>query len=105
MKAKRAFLLIEAGVFLFLLLGVLWGYTPEIQPGVKIKDGSGDLKVPYHSAPNVVDWNSDGAKDLLVGQEPGYIYLYLNQGTDLNPVFQGWTKVKSNGTPIVTTWT
>lgn len=102
---KRALLLSEACFFLFLSLSLLLGYTPDIQPGIKIKDGSGDLKVPYHSAPNVVDWNNDGAKDLLVGQEPGYIYLYLNKGTDLNPLYQGWTKVESSGTPIACTWT
>jgi hypothetical protein len=33
-----------------------------------------------------VDWNSDGKKDLLVGDSYGWTYVYINEGTDDNPV-------------------
>lgn len=36
------------------------------------------------AAPKVVDWNADGAKDLLVGAEWNRILLFLNRGTDLD---------------------
>ena len=59
-----------------------------------ITGGSGDLYGWF-------DWNNDGAKDLLVGEfTGGYVNLFLNQGTDLNPVFNGYSKVESGGVPI-----
>ncbi|MHC4945049.1 MAG: hypothetical protein ACYTG7_18695 [Planctomycetota bacterium] len=85
-------------VFLLLSAGTLWADTPQVEPGVKIKDGTNDLKVDLMSAPTCVDWNNDGAKDLVVGQEIyGNIWLFLNQGTDLNPVFNGGSRLKSDG--------
>lgn len=51
-----------------------------------------------------MDWNNDNAKDLLVGEEMGVINLYLNQGTDLNPVFDDSTLIYSAGVPIQVTY-
>ena len=91
----------STGLMLFICAGFLWAQEPTIQPGFKIKDGASSLKVSYDSIPTMVDWNNDGAKDLLVGQyTSGYIWLYLNQGTNLNPVFSGGTQVQSGGVPI-----
>ena len=68
-------------------------------------DGSSFLEVTYCSTPTVADWNNDGAKDLIVGQfTSGYIWLFLNQGTNLNPVFNGGSKIESGGTPITTSY-
>jgi len=41
------------------------------------------------AAPRVVDWNNDGKKDLITGDRNGYIYVFLNTGTDAAPVFSG----------------
>ena len=61
-----------------------------------------DMTTPV---PTVADWNNDGNKDLIIGDfYYGNIYLFLNEGTDLNPVFNGSTKIESNGTPITTTY-
>jgi hypothetical protein len=50
------------------------------------------------------DWNLDGRKDLLVGQEgigaPCNVYVYLNEGTDSVPVFGDSTPVLHNGIPF-----
>jgi len=71
----------------------------------KLLDGATSLMVAKDGNPFVVDWNNDGAKDLLVGQfTNGNIWLYLNLGTDFMPVFNGGAKVESNGTPITTTY-
>ncbi len=81
--------------------GLLLADSPEIEPGVLIMSGTSPLKVTWCSVPCVFDWNADGAKDLLVGQfDRGYIWLFINQGTDLNPVFNGCSLVESNGQPI-----
>ena len=81
--------------------GLLCAETPEIERSGKIKDGSGDMDVGYQNNPCVVDWNNDGLKDLVVGEATGYILLFLNQGTDLNPIFNRHTKIQSNGKVII----
>ena len=57
--------------------------------------------------PYVCDWNSDGKKDLLVGQEglsqPCNVFVYLNQGTNAAPVFNDSTPVLNAGSPF-TQW-
>ena len=83
----------------------LLGDEPYLLQGVFIQDGSGDLSVSYGAAPTITDWNSDSRKDLVVGQYiQGHIWVFLNQGTDLNPVFDGGTMIESNGVPITTTY-
>jgi hypothetical protein len=52
----------------------------------------------------VCDWNDDGRKDLLVGQEgisaPCNVYVYLNEGSDSVPEFGDSTSVLNSGSPI-----
>jgi hypothetical protein len=63
---------------------------------------SGDsINVGYNSQPAVTDWDRDGKKDLLLGCETGYIYLYLNQATDTWPMFQDFSYVNCGGSPIM----
>ena len=83
----------------------LWADIPEIKPGVNVLDGGAPLEVDRHTTPTSVDWNNDGKKDLLMGQfEDGHIWLFINQGTNLNPVFNGGKLVETNGTPITTSF-
>ncbi|MHC4942983.1 MAG: hypothetical protein ACYTG7_08195 [Planctomycetota bacterium] len=93
------------GALLFLLAGMLQADEPEVLDSVLIYDGMVPLDLGQYSAPDVVDWNNDGRKDLVVGTfEEGYIYLLLNEGTDLNPLFNGSSKILSGGVPITTTF-
>jgi hypothetical protein len=55
-----------------------------------IQDGSVPLYMGIYSTPWVDDWNGDGRKDLLVGEANGRIALYLNVGTNANPIFHGY---------------
>ena len=48
--------------------------------------------------PDVVDWNNDGKKDLVVGDGNGDMHLLLNTGTDASPVFATATTLKAKGT-------
>ena len=74
-----------------------------LQSGVYIQDGSSPLTVGLMSAPTVVDWNNDGKKDLVIGQfSSGKIKVFLNQGTDASPVFNGGFFVQSGGVDIST---
>jgi hypothetical protein len=41
----------------------------------------------YDSVPFVDDWDEDGRKDLLMGTMDGRIWLYINEGTNAQPIF------------------
>lgn len=85
--------------------GVVSAAIPELEGGVYLQSGSGPLTVNYYTTPSVIDWNSDGRKDLLVGQfTSGYCWLFLNQGTDAKPVFGAGQKILSAGQAITTTY-
>ena len=59
-----------------------------------------NINVGFNANPDVVDWNQDGKKDLIIGTESMNIRLYLNQGTNSNPVFTTYTNIASGGSPI-----
>ena len=46
------------------------------------------------SKPDVVDWNKDGKKDLVVGDGLGFVHLLRNTGSDANPAFSADQSVK-----------
>jgi len=87
------------------LIGSAMADMPELQPGVFLQNGATELKVNLMANPFVVDWNNDGAKDLLVGQFVyGNIALFLNKGSDFQPEFQGMKLLTSNASAITTTY-
>ena len=72
--------------------------TPVLNPGFLIKDGKNPLSIGHTTSPEVVDWNNDGKKDLLVGTfASGKIKLFLNQGADANPIFDGGEFLQAGG--------
>lgn len=77
--------------------------------GDEIKLNDGELDVGSFSSPAMVDWNSDGKKDLVVGSRSGKIFLFLNIGTDGAPSFSSkgadiYINVGSYATPFVADW-
>jgi hypothetical protein len=96
---------LAACAILCLMIGNAQGDTPNLEAGTYVYDGHAVLVVDRHSNPCVVDWNNDGKKDLLVGQFTyGYIWLYLNIGTDEEPLFNGGSLIQSAGAAITTSY-
>jgi hypothetical protein len=67
-----------------------------------IQSGTVELDAGSWSAPTVYDWNSDGKKDLLIGQSStvngsttGKINFFENIGTDSNPLFTTSSYIQS----------
>ena len=58
----------------------------------------GDLTLPaigcLGAFPRVVQWDGDGRKDLLIGVADGTVRIYLNTGTNADPVFDGGTALQ-----------
>ncbi len=49
----------------------------------------------------IVDWNNDGKKDLLVGDAIGYVQLLLNKGTNDFPVFDSVENLQMGGSDLI----
>jgi TolB-like protein len=85
--------------------------SATLAPGVMVQAAGKDLDVGGKASPCVVDWNEDGKKDLVVGNGSGEIFLYLNEGTNEQPIFGKPTKlnggsldVGSNSSPDMVDW-
>lgn len=82
---------------------------PVFAAGEKIQAGGKPIRVygewdearaAGYARPEICDWNNDGKKDLLVADGRGWLFLYLNFGSDDNPVLAEGVRVKANGKPI-----
>jgi len=86
------------------------GAIPSFPFSSLIDDGVLNLDVGERSHPVAFDWNYDGRKDLLVGDENGYVRFYENKGTDSSPSFNGYsnllcgTSYGGTGTEINVGW-
>jgi hypothetical protein len=86
--------------------------TPQLTAWGFLQAGGVEIQVTGPAAPIVVDWNADGQKDLLVGAGDGTVSVFLNQGTDANPVLAAGVTVplpeagalRANARPFVTDW-
>ena len=43
------------------------------------------IDVGKRATPDIVDWNNDGLKDIVCGALDGYIYIFINEGTETGP--------------------
>jgi hypothetical protein len=91
LKMKVAFF-----ILLFLTLPAHADYQTNLLPWGYIQDSAGDIDVGLFSVPVVYDWDSDGKKDLLLGQKyyrdssgtiHGYVSFFQNTGADGAPSF------------------
>jgi len=84
---------------------VLLDGVPTLEAGELLEASGAPVSVAIMSAASVADWNADGKKDLLVGQfTDGKISVFLNQGTDADPVLGSGRFVQSGGSDITTTY-
>jgi len=94
---QKTFVLVAVALLAPLALGA----TPFFVGPELVKDNGTPIDVGYYGAPTMADWNIDGAKDLVLGQfDSGKIRLYLNQGSDTAPAFNGYTFFQSGGVDI-----
>jgi hypothetical protein len=83
----------QANGFVILFLNTGLEEAPEFAAGTDLYAGSSALYVGNNAAPAVIDYNGDGAKDLMVGNAAGQIAVYLNQGSDAAPVLAATAQV------------
>ena len=60
-----------------------------------------NIDVGSRAAPTVVDWDNNGAKDLVIGAYDGKIHIFLNSGSDAAPDFTAETFASENGSALL----
>jgi hypothetical protein len=67
----------------------------QFGPEEIVQSGGDDILVEGYSVPSFVDFDSDGLKDLVVGEGgsliTGRVRIYANVGTAEAPLFDGFT--------------
>ena len=72
------------------------GLALELSPPVRLEAAGKPIDTYIgHAAPFVCDFDSDGLKDLLVGQfGEGILWIYRNEGTNTEPKLAAGVKFK-----------
>lgn len=75
---------------------------PTFAPPVRLEANGipieiGVLSSIAHAGPWLGDFTGDGARDLLVGDFPGYFWLFENKGSDQAPEFSLRGKLQAGG--------
>jgi hypothetical protein len=80
--------------------GYIWLYInngtakrPVLTAAGRITADSRDIDVGENSCLVVADWNNDGKKDLIIGNQEYQIWVYLNTGTNDLPTFGNYSVV------------
>ena len=78
--------------------------VPKFDAGTFLQVGQTGAKttldVGDRATASMVDWNSDGRKDLISGAYDGLVRIYLNEGTDIAPDFRAVTYAQANGASL-----
>ncbi len=89
--ARKDLLIGQADGTVKLFLNTGTDETPTFDGGTLLQVGpaeaKADIDVGLRATSIVVDWNSDGRKDLAVGALDGMLHVFLNEGTDDAPDF------------------
>jgi len=104
---KKDIVLGQASGEISVFINIWSNKQPIFSPEIKLNDG--DIDVGSSSSPAMVDWNGDGKKDLIVGNQKGEVYVFLNVGEDSEPEFPSngiktSIKVPENSTPFTVDW-
>lgn len=69
--------------------------NPTLHNNGHLQAGGVDIDVSQLCIPVVNDWNEDGRKDLVIGNDMANIRIYLNVGTNASPVFNSFTYLQA----------
>ncbi|MCK5000521.1 MAG: VCBS repeat-containing protein, partial [Anaerohalosphaera sp.] len=76
----------------YLLINTTDQEPPVFEKEILLKDGDKILNGGPQMVPAIEDRNNDGKKDLVCYKTDDKIRIFLNQGTDMKPVFNGYTE-------------
>jgi hypothetical protein len=76
------------------------GGAPVFQDPVPLQQEDAALYTGTLPSPSVIDWDGDGATDLVVGNSEGFILFFRNIGTDAAPRFLTGERLRAAGRDI-----
>jgi len=74
--------------------------APVYETPVSVLQEHADLYAGTLPTPSTVDWNGDGALDILVGNSEGFVLFFQNIGSTDEPKFLPATRVQAGGRDI-----
>lgn len=74
--------------------------APIFRDPVPLLQENADLYAGTLPSPSVIDWDGDGATDLVVGNSEGFILFFKNIGTDAAPRFLPGDRLRAAGRDI-----
>lgn len=96
---KKDLLVADGRAWLWLFVNTGNDASPEFGAGQRIYCGSSPIDCGDRGSVLVADWDNDGKKDVLFGDEGGY-YWYENTGTDSSPAFTTKRNITFNGQTV-----
>ncbi len=72
---------------------------PVLAAGVRVQSAGVDIDRGGRSSCMVVDWNHDGAKDVVMADQDGGYFFYRNTGSDANPALAAADPVRFGNPP------
>ena len=98
---RKDLLLGQADGRVMIFLNINTDADPRFDAGTYLMFGQPEEKIEIdvegRATANVLDWNNDGLKDLVVGARYGEVRYYLNEGTNAAPDFLTEHYVQENG--------
>lgn len=90
----------EGAVYHYHFLGMGEDGMPRYSDPQVVLQRNGDLYSGSLTVPNVVDWDGDGALDIVAGNSEGRLLFFKNNGTNLEPRFAMSERICADGEPI-----
>lgn len=84
--------------FIWYLQNLTNNLFPIFAAGVRLSAGGKTLSLANekgHARPDICDWNNDGRKDIVAADGAGTVTVFLNEGTNSEPVLAAGQKVKA----------
>lgn len=90
----------EGAVYHYRFAGMGEDGMPRYSTPMEVLQPNAPLYSGSLTVPNVVDWNGDGALDIVAGNSEGRLLFFKNRGTNQEPNFAMSEPICSDGEPI-----
>ena len=85
-------------------ISLIFAFLPKFEDAGLLSAGGSEIDIEIMS-PCVHDWDEDGKKDFILGlYDYGKVNLYLNSGTNSDPVLDAPTYMQADGADIAVSY-
>ncbi len=91
----------ESAMYYYRFMGTTSEGAPLYSDPMPVLQRNAPLYGGSLTVPNVVDWDGDGALDIVAGNSEGRLLFFKNHGTDMQPDFARSVELCAGGSPIL----